>query len=118
MKKIFSSNLLKIIAFFFMVLDHIGKTMQIFYPTNSTILMIAYIFNIFGRITFPIILFLIIEGFYHTHDIKKYFLRLGSMALIIGVSEIIISSFFTIKGSSLIFKFGNIFIDLILSLLF
>ena len=118
MKKIFTSNILKIIAFISMFLDHTGKILEIFYVNNTTISIISYIFSIIGRITFPIIIFLLIEGFNHTSSLKKYFLRLGTMAIIIGLSEIIISTSINIRGASLLFDFGNIFIDLILSLLF
>ena len=118
MKKIFTSNILKIIAFISMFLDHTGKILEIFYVNNTTISTISYIFSIIGRITFPIIIFLLIEGFNHTSSLKKYFLRLGIMAIIIGLSEIIISTSINIRGASLLFDFGNIFIDLILSLLF
>ena len=118
MKKIFTSNILKIITFISMFLDHTGKILEIFYVNNTTISTISYIFSIIGRITFPIIIFLLIEGFNHTSSLKKYFLRLGIMAIIIGLSEIIISTSINIRGASLLFDFGNIFIDLILSLLF
>ena len=101
-----------------MFLDHTGKILEIFYVNNTTISTISYIFSIIGRITFPIIIFLLIEGFNHTSSLKKYFLRLGAMAIIIGLSEIIISTSINIRGASLLFDFGNIFIDLILSLLF
>lgn len=118
MKKIFNSNALKLIAFFAMTLDHIGKILHIFYYGNEVISIISYLFSIIGRLTLPLILFLLIEGFYNTKNLKNYFLRLGMMAFLIGLSEIIISTCFNIKGASLLFYFGNIFIDLLLSLLF
>ena len=95
-----------------MFLDHTGKILEIFYVNNTTISTISYIFSIIGRITFPIIIFLLIEGFNHTSSLKKYFLRLGTMAIIIGVSEIIISTSINIRGASLLFDFGNIVIYL------
>ena len=81
MKKIFTSNILKIIAFISMFLDHTGKILEIFYVNNKTISTISYIFSIIGRITFPIIIFLLIEGFNHTSSLKKYFLRVYAISL-------------------------------------
>ncbi|MDD7615862.1 MAG: TraX family protein, partial [bacterium] len=69
MKKLFTSNILKIIAFISMFLDHTGKILEIFYVNNTTISTISYIFSIIGRITFPIIIFLLIEGFNHTSSL-------------------------------------------------
>lgn len=38
--------------------------------------------HILGRISFPIFCFLLVEGFFHTHSLKKYSLNLGIFALI------------------------------------
>lgn len=38
--------------------------------------------HILGRIAFPIFCFLLVEGFFHTHNLKKYILNLGIFALI------------------------------------
>jgi len=63
---------LKIIAAVTMLIDHVG---YIFFP--------QYIFlRIIGRISFPIFAFLIVEGFMHTKDVKKYITRLIIFALI------------------------------------
>lgn len=63
---------LKILAIVTMIIDHIGL---FFFP--------EYIFfRIIGRISFPIFAFLIVEGFYHTSDIRKYMFRLGIFAVI------------------------------------
>lgn len=70
---LFSGFTLKWIAIISMVTDHIGVVL---FPD------IAHWFRCFGRISFPIFCFLIIEGFYHTHNLKKYTLRLAAFAII------------------------------------
>lgn len=62
---------LKIIAMILMVLDHVST-----YIPNM-----PFWFNMVGRIVAPIFFFLIVEGFFHTRDRKKYAFRLFSWAL-------------------------------------
>ena len=107
MKKVLSSNALKIIACLAMLFDHIGKIVYLFFPLN-------YVFSIIGRLVLPIFVFLLIEGFYHTKNINKYFIRLGIMAAIIGLSEIILAFIPSLNMTDTLFKAGNIFIDLLL----
>lgn len=50
---------------------------------NTAVIYYAdMIMRAIGRISFPIFCFLLIEGFLHTHDVKKYALNLGIFALI------------------------------------
>lgn len=68
--------IIKLIAIFFMLVDHIKYALPSCY--NEFTLY-------FGRIAFPLFAFCIVQGYIHTHDLKKYFKRL----LIFGiVSEI------------------------------
>lgn len=71
-----SSNTLKIIAICAMLIDHIAWA---FVPTAS---LTGQIMHIIGRLTAPIMCYFIAEGYYHTHDIKKYAERLGIFAII------------------------------------
>ena len=67
-----SSFVLKIIAVITMFIDHIGYA--IFGKFSF--------FNYIGRIAFPIFAFQITEGYAHTKNLKKYFLRLFVFALV------------------------------------
>lgn len=63
---------LKLIAFATMIADHAGA---VFFPDIP-------IFRIIGRISFPIFCFLLVEGFFHTRNVFKYFFRMLLMGIL------------------------------------
>lgn len=67
-----TSNQLKLLACIFMLCDHVGFVLM-----NNNWIMRAV-----GRLAFPIFAFLLVEGYRHTSDIRKYFIRLFLFALI------------------------------------
>jgi len=67
-----NSFVLKIIACVCMFCDHFSDAVL-----GSTTFL-----NFIGRIAFPVFCFQIVQGYIHTHDIKKYILRLSLFALI------------------------------------
>lgn len=68
-----------------------------------------------GRIAFPIFAFLIVQGFFHTRNVKKYILRLAIFALI---SEIPFDfAFWNFPNKELMFYRQNIFFTLLLGLI-
>lgn len=67
-----SSFVLKLIAIIAMLLDH----------SNDALIGHFTILNLIGRIAFPIFCFQLVIGYTHTHDVKKYLLRLLAFAII------------------------------------
>lgn len=71
-----NANQLKLIAIIAMTIDHLVWTL---FPGFSKEWYVI-IFHIIGRLTAPIMWFFIAEGYYHTHDVKKYAARLFILA--------------------------------------
>lgn len=68
---------LKILAILGMTANHIGHAFLGVMPLWGTFALYS-----FGGLTFPIMAFLIIEGYLHTSNVKRYAIRLGVFALI------------------------------------
>ncbi|MBP1755757.1 MAG: putative rane protein [Firmicutes bacterium] len=96
---------LKLIAIVTMLIDHVGA---VFVPSNT---MLYLVMRSIGRLAFPIFVFLLVEGFHHTSNVKKYLLRLGAFAFL---SEIPFDLAF--YGKILEFTHQNIFFTLFLGL--
>lgn len=72
-----TSNGLKIIAIVVMILDHFA------YYYRELIPFEVYMgFRIVGRMAMPIFAFLLIQGYWHTKDVKKYMIRLLVLAIL------------------------------------
>lgn len=88
-----TSSWLKWLAITSMLIDHLGAVLLEPWLmsggglANPTIdwLMVDTILRLIGRLAFPLYSFLIVEGYHHTRDIRRYAMRLGLFAL---VSEI------------------------------
>ncbi len=101
-----SSYYLKIIAIITMLIDHIGAI----YISPRLHPQAYLLFRGIGRLAFPIFVFLIVEGFHHTRNVKKYLIRLGVFALL---SEIPFDlAFYQVRfGRDVITDIKNVFVD-------
>lgn len=100
-----------------MTLDHVGFMLGTFYYGQSdAINALISVFRGIGQLALPLFCFLIVEGVLNTRNIKKYFVRLGILALVILVAMVLTEVIPAFKNNGLsIASLGNIFIDLLLS---
>ena len=61
-----SAAALHIIAMTFMLMDHLWATLL---PAQEWLTCV-------GRLAFPIFAFMTVEGYFHTHDLRKYLRRM------------------------------------------
>ncbi|MEG2848502.1 MAG: TraX family protein [Bacilli bacterium] len=92
--KILSGSSIKIIAIISMVIDHLGQIVlkngimlnapySAFSDTQfENLSTLVELCHVVGRIAFPLFCFLLVEGFLHTHNMKKYILQLAVFAII------------------------------------
>lgn len=134
-RKGLSGSTLKMIAVITMFIDHVGAGILGRYIINAGVaqafyspqwaeqnaelvepyaaLMTAYwVMRMIGRIAFPIYCFLLIEGFEHTSNVKRYVSRLAMFCLI---SEIPFDLVF--NGTVLEFGYQNVFFTLLVGVL-
>ena len=77
-KRGLNANTLKMIAIIAMTIDHITWAFFPGYQTGAPTLLL----HIIGRLTAPIMMYFIVEGYYHTGNLKKYILRMYLFAFI------------------------------------
>ena len=88
-----TGNGLKILAIITMVIDHIGaglievwlKMNWDSYPNQDFPYLLYHVdlvLRYIGRIAFPLYCYLLVEGFFHTKNIRKYAVRLLTIAII------------------------------------
>ncbi|MDD4375179.1 MAG: TraX family protein [Clostridia bacterium] len=88
-------DVLKVIAMITMLIDHIG-----YYFADNINTNIYYICRIIGRISMPLFLYMLVQGFFYTKNLKRYIIRVFSLALITQLL-IYIVSLFDVRKSSL-----------------
>ena len=75
--RVFSGAQLKYIAFLSMLIDHANKALM--YPLvteNGFLRYVSDVFDILGRVAFPLFMFFLVEGFFKTGNRFKYLLNL------------------------------------------
>lgn len=130
-KKGLTGSTLKLIAMVTMLIDHIGASIlengvlvkvgsQSVYSADVAALhaynrwqFVDRILRFTGRLAFPIFCFLLVEGFVHTRDWRKYFVRLFVFSL---VSEIPFDLAFFDKGI-FYWEYQNVFFTLWIGIL-
>lgn len=104
---------LKYIAFASMLIDHVNKAIILPYlEVGSTLSKISSVFDVLGRIAFPLFSFFIVEGFFRTHSIKKYLINLLFFAVISEIPYDMFSSKVFLE-----FRLNNVLFSLALSLI-
>ena len=110
-----SGSTLKCIAIVTMLIDHIGAVvlarLLLTGDGGPNTYQVYLAMRDIGRIAFPIFCFLLVEGFEHTKDRKKYALRLLAFAII---SEIPFDLAFC--GKVIDFAYQNVFFTLFIGL--
>ncbi len=71
-----TTNTLKIIAIIAMTIDHVAMA---FVPSN---MIICQLFRMVGRLTIAIMCYMVVEGYNHTHNIRKYQARMFMFAIV------------------------------------
>ncbi|MEE1031690.1 MAG: TraX family protein [Ruminococcus sp.] len=118
-----SGSTLKIIAIIAMAIDHFAASILyhgILLPnapisqgtTMWTIYQIYQVMRFIGRIAFPIFCFLLVEGFLHTSNRKKYAFRLFLFALL---SEFPFD--FALQNTFVTWEYQNVYFTLCIGLL-
>lgn len=74
--KVLDRNALKILAIITMTMDHIAPVV---FAEGS---LCWYIFRMIGRLTFPIMIYFLADGFRYTRNLKKYILRMFIFSVI------------------------------------
>lgn len=127
-RKGMSGNALKVIAMVSMLIDHIGAALIEIgvlkcqdQEAFKALLLTPYgkmwgradlLLRMIGRLAFPILCFLLVEGFLHTRDVKRY---LGRLLLFALISEIPFDLAF--HGTWFYKSYQNVYFTLFLGLL-
>ena len=91
-----SSFSIKVLALALMTLDHI------YYYLGGTVLEIPFIFTLLGRISAPLFIFAMAEGFVHTHDRKAYLKRLYIAAVLMSLGNFLVNKYLPHPGGAMV----------------
>lgn len=83
-----NGNQIKIIAIITMLIDHLGYYFELDMPNE-----IYFVLRVIGRISMPLFAFLLVQGFFHTKDFKKYILRIFVVSIVTQIAIFVVSFF-------------------------
>lgn len=118
--RILSGSALKIIAVVSMLCDHVAKFILSSYHfawepwmtvSGVKVNLFFLMTSVIGRIAFPVFAFLVVEGYFHTRDLKKYVLNL----LVFGIVTIV--PWNLLNGGLLSFYSSNVLFTFLLGIL-
>ena len=101
-----SQFVIRIVALLSMTSDHVGIFMLTYLGAANPL---GLALRAFGRLAFPLFIFMLAEGMLHTHNAKRY---MGRLSIVLGVMIVAESIF--IYGLQMEGIAGNPFIDLVL----
>lgn len=104
--KVLNGFWIKIIAIISMTFDHVGYFLQ----PHGNLHVVFDIFRVIGRLSFPLFIFLLVEGVIHTKNTRNYFIRLSLLALAFLIGQLF--AYFVIDKSN---KFTSPAVDLLLT---
>ena len=106
--QIFDGAQLKYIAMLSMLIDHVNKALIYPYLDGGILLAVSNVFDILGRIAFPLFIFFVVEGFFWTHSRAKYLGTMLGFAVVTEVPFDLFSSrmFFEPNWNNILFTFS------------
>lgn len=117
--KIMNAFQIKVLMVILMSLDHLRYINHLVSPE------IASAFTVISRCVAPMFAYFAVEGIRHTHNLKKYCLRLSILAGIVFVGNIALNTFFKIfadalsgSGQEILYRNDNVIFTLALGVLF
>lgn len=114
--KVLNGSWLKLLAMVAMIVDHTASvllqdTYIIVFRFGPRVIDLYDLMRIFGRISFPLFAFLLVEGFEHTRNVKRY---AGNLLLFAVLSEI---PWNLEHSGRLLFGYQNVMFTLLFGLL-
>lgn len=112
--QIFNGAQLKYIAMLSMLIDHANKALIYPHLNGGLLLFCSDLFDILGRIAFPLFAFFLVEGFFQTGNKKKYLFSLLGFGLISEVPFDLCATrtFFEPNWNNILFTFALVLLTL------
>lgn len=107
LKKGLDGTTLKLIALILMVVDHI----HYFFEFTG---VVPLWFTMLGRLSAPLFLFCFVEGFAHTHDRRRYFLRIWAIGSCMGCVTYLMIYQGLLRRPDGFYPLNGIFLDFII----